>query len=307
MEEKKIRNNNSNRITRAYLDSLLVEQRLIDSDLPDLTTTIFGKKYKTPIMSAAFSHLHSYGSEAAVEMAKGMKAAGALNWWGLSNDVEMESIFAVGCDTVKIIKPFADEKKILHELEHAISHGAVAVGMDLDHAYDRRGNYDNVLGEEMRPKTLTQICEYVKVAGEVPFVIKGVLSLLDAQKCVTAGVKGIVISHHHGIFDYAVPPLMILPEIKKKVGNELEIFVDCGMDSGMDVFKALALGASAVSVSRHLLKYLKDGQAQAVTERINEMTGELRSIMARCGCNSVENIDQTIIRRRMGLPDSDCF
>lgn len=104
MEEKKIRNNDSNRITRAYLDSLLVEQRLIDSDLPDLTTTIFGKKYSTPIMSAAFSHLHSYGSNAAVEMAKGIKEAGALNWWGLSNDAEMESIFATGCDTVKIIK-----------------------------------------------------------------------------------------------------------------------------------------------------------------------------------------------------------
>ena len=301
MEEMKIYNNDSNKITRAYLDSLLVEQRLIDSDLPDLTTTIFGKKYRTPIMNAAFSHLHSYCPDAAAVMAKGMKEAGALNWWGMSSDTEMESIFFTGCDTVKIIKPFADEKKILHELEHAVSHGAVAVGMDLDHAYDRSGNYDNVLGEEMRPKTLSQICEYVKAAGEVPFVIKGVLSLQDAQKCVKAGVKGIVISHHHGIFDYAVPPLMILPEIKKTVGDELEIFVDCGMDSGMDVFKALALGASAVSVSRHLLKYLKDGQAQAVTERMNEMASELRSIMARCGCSSVGAIDQTIIWKREGF------
>ena len=301
MEEMKIYNNDSNKITRAYLDSLLVEQRLIDSDLPDLTTTIFGKNYRTPIMNAAFSHLHSYCPDAAAVMAKGMKEAGALNWWGMSSDTEMESIFVTGCDTVKIIKPFADEKKILHELEHAVSHGAVAVGMDLDHAYDRSGNYDNVLGEEMRPKTLSQICEYVKAAGEVPFVIKGVLSLQDAQKCVEAGVKGIVISHHHGIFDYAVPPLMILPEIKKTVGDELEIFVDCGMDSGMDVFKALALGASAVSVSRHLLKYLKDGQAQSVTKRMNEMASELRSIMARCGCSSVGAIDQTIIWKREGF------
>ena len=296
-----IRKNDSNSITRAYLDSLLIEQRLIDSDLPDLTTTILGKKYRTPIMSAAFSHLHSICPDAAVEMAKGMKEAGALNWWGMSNDAEMESIFATGCDTVKIIKPFADEKKILHELEHAVFHGAVAVGMDLDHAYGRNGSYDNVLGEEMRPKALTQIREYVKAAGEVPFVIKGVLSLQDAQKCVEAGVKGIMISHHHGIFDYAVPPLMILPEIKEKVGKELEIFVDCGMNSGMDVFKALALGASAVSVSRHLLDKLKAGQAQAVTERMNEMAGELKTMMARCGCKKVEEIDQTLIRKRVGF------
>ena len=299
MENKKIRKKDSNSITRAYLDSLLVEQRLIDSELPDLTTTIFGKEYRTPIMNAAFSHLHSYCEDAAAEMAKGIKEAGALNWWGMSNDAEMESIFATGCDTVKIIKPFADEKKIFHDMEHAISHGAVAVGMDLDHAYDRSGHYDNVMGEEMRPKTLTQIREYVKATGDVPFVIKGVLSLQDAQKCAEAGVKGIMISHHHGIFDYAVPPLMILPEIKEAVGDELGIFVDCGMDSGMDVFKALALGASAVSVSRHLLEYLKNGQAQAVTERMNEMAGELRSIMARCGCSGVENIDQTIIRQRV--------
>ncbi len=285
--------NNSNEITRAYLDSLLIEQRLVDSVLADCSIELFGHRYRTPIMNAAFSHLNSYTENAAAKMAEAMKGAGALNWWGMSNDTEMESIFATGADTVKIIKPFADETLIYHEMQHAIAHGAVAVGMDIDHAYDRKGHYDNVLGFEMRSKSADQIREYVKAAGDTPFIVKGVLSVQDAVRCRDAGVSGIMISHHHGIFDSAVPPLMILPEIRQAVGNDMKIFVDCGMDSGMDAFKALALGADAVSVSRHILPYLKTDQVQM---RIEEMTNELISVMSRTGASSIERITSDVIR-----------
>ena len=52
----------------------------------------------------------------------------------------------------------------------------------------------------------------------------------DAEKCLEAGVKGIVVSHHHGIIDYAVPPLMILPEIVRVVQKQIPVFVDCGVE-----------------------------------------------------------------------------
>ncbi len=284
----------SNVITRQYLDSLLIEERLIDSVLADTSVELFGRTYKTPIMNAAFSHLGSYSEgNAAVEMAVGMKEAGALNWWGMSNDEEMEAILGTGADTVKIIKPFADESLIYHELHHAIEHGAVAVGMDIDHSYGRNGAYDNVLGFEMRSKSREQMAAYIKEAGDVPFIVKGVLSVHDALACKEAGAAGIMISHHHGIMDSAVPPLRILPTIREAVGEDYPVFVDCGMDSATDVFKALALGANAVSVSRHILPMI--AEENGVQKRIDQMTAELRTIMSRTGAKTVGEISSDVI------------
>ena len=59
--------------------------------------------------------------------------------------------------------------------------------------------------------------------------------------------------------NYAIPPLMILPKIVEVIGGRIPIFVDCGVESGMDVFKALALGADAVCVGRALMDPLKEG------------------------------------------------
>ena len=107
-------------------------------------------------------------------------------------------------------------------------------------------------------------------------------------------MKGIVVSHHHGILPGAVPPLMVLPEIRKAVGDQLTIFADCGFESGLDAFKALALGADGVMVGRELMKHLP-GEEGAVTTRLREMTGELASVMARCGFTSLEQIDPSVL------------
>ena len=75
------------------------------------------------------------------------------------------------------------------------------------------------------------------------------------------------------------------------------MFVDCGIESGMDVYKCLALGAKAVSVGRHLMPLLKDG-AEAVARRMDEMTAELAGVMARTGVRSLDEMDSTVIHRR---------
>ena len=77
----------------------------------------------------------------------------------------------------------------------------------------------------------------------------------------------------------------------------MKIFVDCGIESGMDAYKALALGADAVSVGRHLMTPLADGAA-AVTKRLCDMTGELRATMARTGVKSLADFDPSVIYPR---------
>jgi isopentenyl diphosphate isomerase/L-lactate dehydrogenase-like FMN-dependent dehydrogenase len=218
-------------------------------------------------------------------------------WAGMGDEAELEAITATGAKTIKIIKPYADNDMIYRRIEHAEKCGVLAMGMDIDHAFNGRGQYDNVLGFPMSPKTLDEIKGFIK-ATKLPFVIKGVLSEQDAYKCLEAGAKGIVVSHHHGILNYAVPPLLVLPKIAKVIDRYIPIFVDCGVESGIDAFKALALGATAVSVGRELMTPLSENGAEGVRVRIREMTEELAGAMARTCSKDIEAIDASIIWKK---------
>ena len=295
MEEmKKIRLGDSNQITREYFDSLLVEMRHLDGALPETGLELFGEQFNTPVMTAALSHLGNVCENGMVQMAEGARLAGAVSWAGMGDEKELEDITAAGARTIKIIKPYVDNDYILKRIAHAEKCGVMAVGMDIDHAFSGKGKYDVVLGMEMRPKSLEEMKEFVK-ATKLPFVVKGVLSVKDAEKCLEAGVKGIVVSHHHGIIDYAVPPLMILPEIVRVVQKQIPVFVDCGIESGSDVFKALALGADAVCVGRALMGSLQVNGAEGVQEKIASLTEELAGIMARTGASDLSQIDPSVI------------
>lgn len=295
------------KITREYFDSLLLETRYLDSDLPSTEVEIFGHVFSTPIMTAALSHLGSRGKESAsfiehkakdgmIVYAEAAARSNTLHWVGMGDDQELEDIVATGAKAVKVIKPHADNAEVVRKIRHAVRTGCVAVGMDIDHAYDGRGGYDSVFGMPMRPKTTAEIRSYVE-AAEVPFVVKGVLSVQDAVRCAEAGCKGIVVSHHHGMMAYSIPPLLILEDIVKAVGKELDIFVDCGIVSGMDAYKCLALGAKAVSVGRHLMPLIKQGP-EAVAARIDQMTCELADVMARTGVRDLSQMDPSVIHHR---------
>jgi len=285
----------SDAITRDYLDSLLLETRYIDSDVPSTRMELFGHEFDTPIMTAALSHLHNPSDGMAV-YGKGAALSNAVHWVGMGEDAELESVVATGAKSIKIIKPHADNREVFRKMEHAVKVGCIAVGMDTDHAFNSTGGYDDVFGLPMRPKTAGELEEFVQAAG-IPFIVKGVTSPRDAEKCAKAGCAGIVVSHHHGMIQYSVPPLMVLPDIISAVGDSMPVFVDCGIVSGMDAYKCLALGAKAVSVGRHLMPLLKNGP-EAVSARINEMTAELAAIMARTGVKSLDEMDPTVIHRR---------
>ena len=134
----------------------------------------------------------------------------------------------------------------------------------------------------------------------LPFIVKGVLSVSDAMKCLAAGAAGIVVSHHHGRLAYAVPPLQILPEIVKAIDGHMKIFVDCCIESGVDAYKALALGADAVCVGQALIPDLKESGHQGVTDKINKLTDELKYAMAYTGVKSMDAFDSSVIWHREG-------
>ena len=291
----------TNLITRQYFDEILVEMRHMDGVTPDTTLELYGERFATPVMMAALSHLKGQGNQGdgMVEMAQGAALANCVNWAGMGEIEQFDRIAATGARSIKIIKPYADESMVLSRMERAEAAGALAVGMDLDHSFNSRGEPDVVLGLPMRPRTMKEIEGYVK-RTKLPFIIKGVLSAVDAQKCLDAGVQGIVVSHHHGILPSVVPPLMVLPEIAQVVGGRIPIFVDCGVMNGMDVFKCLALGATAVSVGRPVMGPIIEKGAQGAAQVIEDVTTELKAAMARTCSPDIRHIDRSLLWRRNG-------
>ena len=292
----------SNQLTRAYLDSLLVETRYLDSCVPSLETELFGVRFASPIMIAAFSHLGGMHPGGMPEMARGARLAGVCNWAGMGDTAELDEILCTGAPTVKIVKPYADRRLVFERLRHAEQAGALAVGMDIDHSFDHRGMPDHVVGMDMLPVSFGELCEFVR-ATRLPFIVKGVLSVQDAVKCAEAGVQGILISHHHGIMPSAVPPLMALPRIRDAAGDRMALFVDCSIDSGEDAFKCLALGAKAVCVGRACLPAFRESGAEGVKRYIDGMNGQLRAMMARTCSRDVSSIPRDVLwSAATGLP-----
>ena len=295
MEEKRL--SDANVITRNYLDSILVEERLIDSVLPSLEIEFFGETFTGPIMTPAFSHLPAYHNREMTGLEEYSIAArnlGIVNWCGMMENDVFAKLTATGARTVRIIKPYEDREKILDQIAFAERNGALAVGVDIDHIFGM-GQYDVVLGERMASQTKEDLQSYVMATG-LPFVVKGVLSTQDAVKCAEAGVKGIVVSHHHGRMPYAVPPLMVLPEISEALkGFDVKIVVDCSIDTGADAYKALALGADAVSVGRAILPSLEEKGAAGAEQYIKEMNDELSMMMSFTGFSNIKELDASAL------------
>ena len=287
----------ANEITARFMDSILIEQRLIDSVKADISTSFFGVGFDTPIMTPAFSHLGKYDGRELTgleEYSIAAKECNALNFCGMMENDMFAKIMATGAKTVRIVKPYADNGKVKDQLQFAEDAGAFGVGMDIDHIFGIIG-YDIVIGEEMAAQTFDMLRSYVE-STKLPFVVKGVLSVSDAVKSADIGAKAIIVSHHHGRLPYAVPPMMILPEIKAALeGRDVKIIVDCEIAGGADVYKALALGADAAAVGRSMLPSLEKEGAPGVVKFIRHVGDELRFIMSCTGFEKVKDIDPSAL------------
>ena len=288
---------NSNRITRAYIDALRIETRYMDAANPTTELTLYGVKLPSPIMTAALSHLdHFMFPGAADALAQGARDAGAALWYGMADDAEIGRLADFGAPMVEIIKPYRDRDLIYRKIEFAEAHGLMAVGIDIDHPFGEDGSPDIVDGWEMAALRTAELCE-ITGNTKLPVIVKGVLSLRDAERCLAAGARGLVLSHHNNRIEYAVPPLAVLPEIAALVNGAVPLFVDGEIRDGMDAFKALALGATGVCIGRPLMTAIKQGGAQAVTEYLKKANDGLKKAMAYTGCADLSRMDPTVIRR----------
>ena len=299
MAETKSKPGDSNRITREYLDSLLIETRYIGSTEASTEFRLFGESFSTPIMTAALSHLDTFARPGGMkELAAGAKMANAVMWMGMAEPEEVEDCASTGARIVEIIKPYADREQIYKRIEQAQKLKLLAVGVDIDFVYNADGEaklfHGNQLGE-FTEEELKEIADYAKASG-LPFIVKGILSTRDAYRAIQAGAGGLVVSHHGNSVEYAVPPLFMLPMLVCEEPLQKALyFVDCEIQTGMDAYKALALGASGVSIGRPLMAAIRENGAQGVSDYLNRATGQLKKAMLATGCRTLSEINGSVL------------
>jgi L-lactate dehydrogenase (cytochrome) len=138
--------------------------------------------------------------------------------------------------------------------------------------------------------------EWVRAAWDGPLVIKGVLDREDARDAVKAGAQGLVVSNHGGRqLDGVRSSISALPPIADAVGNDLELYLDGGVRSGLDVLKACALGAKACFVGRAWAYALGAGGQPAIARMLETLRAELEVAMVLTGCRSIRDAGPALL------------
>ncbi len=273
---------------------------------PDTTTTLFGKTMQMPIYGAPVTGVNSFGGERVITeedfctaTVEGCKQAGTIAFRGdtstYSNDYipGIEAIAAAGGHGIKIIKPRA-QQHILKRMAYAEKVGALAVGVDVDGC----GSYMmNVNKQPVFRKSIDEIREWIQ-STTLPFIIKGVMCVQDAEAAVEAGAAAIVVSNHGGrVLDCTPGTATVLPDIAKAVGKNCTVLADGGVRTGADVVKMLALGAKGVLIGRDIIRAAIGGGIEGVRVHMEHLQKNLASTMLMIGCPTLNDITPAILER----------
>ena len=142
------------------------------------------------------------------------------------------------------------------------------------------------------PNITWQRLKWIKTLSDgLPLIIKGIRNAEDALLCAEYDVDGVVVSNHGGRqFDGGRSSIEILPEVVNAIGDYLEVYFDSGVRSGLDVFKALAMGARAAFVGRPIHWGLAhDGEA-GVSLALEILRSEFDKVFAFSGCRNVSKL-----------------
>jgi L-lactate dehydrogenase (cytochrome) len=140
--------------------------------------------------------------------------------------------------------------------------------------------------------------DWVRENWDGPIVLKGVLDVEDARDAVKAGAQGLVVSNHGGRqLDGVKSSISALPGIADAVGADLEVYLDGGVRSGLDVLKALALGAKACFVGRPWAWALGAGGQPQIARMLDILRAELAVAMVLTGCTSARAAGRELLDR----------
>ena len=252
----------------------------------DTRFTLFGQTYDLPVFAGPVGavKLH-YGDKLTDQgynevLVPACVQAGIAAFTGDGTD---PAVFAV--------KPW-DRDTLFAKLDQAKESGAQMFAMDIDAA---GLPFLKGLTPPAGSKTVAELREVIEYAG-VPFILKGIMTVKGARKALEAGAAGIVVSNHGGRVQDGVPATAeVLPAIADAVKGQMVIMVDGGIRSGVDVCKALALGADACILARPYVTAVYGGGAEGVKVLTDKIKAELADTMAMCGVHSLAEISRDMI------------
>ena len=172
---------------------------------------------------------------------------------------------------------------------------AVAVGVDLDGVGSTNWERRN---KPVYRKSVSDLRELVD-STSLPFIAKGIMCVDDALNALDAGVKVIDVSNHGGrALESTRGVAEVLPDIVKALKGNITVTAGGGIRTGFDVLKILALGADAALIGRDIIRSAIGGGAEGVALHFEYLKSEIKRGMILTSCNSIDQIDESIIDRK---------
>lgn len=292
-----IRNYNAWQAVRLNMDTICA------SGQPDTRCSLLGQQFSLPVFAGPVGAVQLHYGQKYNDidyndiLVPACREAGILAFTGDGAD---PAVMVAACGAVKqcggfgipTVKPW-DAATIAEKMALVRDARALAVAMDIDAAgLPFLKNHVPPAGS----KTVAELREIIAAAG-VPFLIKGIMTVRGAQKALEAGAAGIVVSNHGGrVLDGTPATAEVLPEIAAAVGGRSLVLVDGGIRTGLDVFRALALGADAVLIARPFVTAVYGAGADGVRSYVAQLQAELADAMSMCGARSLADISRDMVR-----------
>ena len=270
----------------------------------DTSFDFFGVKLRLPVLAAPVGAMKMHYGDKYDDatyndlLVSSCRKAGILACTGDGIDAgvmdgALRAIGHIGGCGVPTVKPW-DRDTVFQKLEAVRKADPVAIAMDID------GAGLPFLQHRTPPagsKTVAELREIIEFAQK-PFILKGIMTVNGARKAMEAGATGIVVSNHGGrVLDQCPATAEVLPAIADAVGGRIKVFVDGGLRTGLDVFKALALGADGVLIGRPFVTMVYGGGADGVQVYVDKLQSELQDAMQMCGVHSLDEIGRDQIFR----------
>ena len=318
------------RENRAAFERIALRPRvLVDVSTVDPSTTVLGHPVSMPVLAAPTALQRMAHTEGEVATARAFRDAGSVMTLSTLASSTIEDVAEPGGSRWYQLYVLEDRDLTAELVKRAYAAGYSALVLTVDlpvlgiRDRDERNSFSPPVGVEFanlavkRPgdadgsdlftyvfsehdRSLTwDDLPWIRSLAPLPLVLKGIVTAEDARLAVEAGVDGIVVSNHGGRqLDGTVASLDALPEVVEAVDGRAEVLLDGGVRRGVDVLKALALGARAVSIGRPVLWGLAVDGAEGVRRVLEILRLELDVAMAIAGCRTVAEITSDLVRVR---------
>jgi isopentenyl diphosphate isomerase/L-lactate dehydrogenase-like FMN-dependent dehydrogenase len=300
-------------------------RRLVDATKTDTRTAWWGEQFESPVFLCPTGGEKSFDPEGELAVARAAKARATLQVLSNSTSTGVEDVCRARGKPVwyqlYAASSWAVTEKIVRRVQAA---GCPVITLTVDNITGRNSQtykrtrpkdlracaacHDGEPGESPKERRMYDGIDMTGVTTHNPaldwagvdrlrklipqkFLIKGIDTREDARLAVEHGVDGVWVSNHGGrATETGRSTIEALPEVVEEVRGRVPVFVDGGFRRGTDIFKALALGASAVGVGRPFLWGLGAFGEAGVGKVIEILRGELTLAMKNCGTPSLRDI-----------------